>query len=52
MSRQIDSTDRQIDEFVYELYVLTEDEIMCRVSRGTARAEPGWHLPPVTHVFC
>ena len=25
--RQIDATDRQIDQFVYELYGLTEEEI-------------------------
>jgi hypothetical protein len=27
IQRQIDSTDRRIDEFVYELYGLTEEEI-------------------------
>ena len=27
LKRQIEATDRQIDQFVYELYDLTEDEI-------------------------
>jgi hypothetical protein len=27
IQRQIDATDRQIDQFVYELYDLTDDEI-------------------------
>ncbi|MHB8846309.1 MAG: hypothetical protein ACYC7L_16365 [Nitrospirota bacterium] len=27
LQRQIDATDRQIDQLVYELYGLTEDEI-------------------------
>ncbi len=27
IQRQIDATDRRIDEFVYELYGLTEEEI-------------------------
>jgi len=27
LQRQIDATDRQIDQLVYELYDLTEDEI-------------------------
>jgi hypothetical protein len=27
VERQIESTDRQIDKLVYELYALTEDEI-------------------------
>ena len=27
VQRQIDATDRQIDQLVYELYGLTEDEI-------------------------
>ena len=27
IQRQIDATDRQIDQFVYELYGLTDDEI-------------------------
>ena len=27
IQRQIDATDRQIDQFVYDLYGLTDDEI-------------------------
>jgi len=27
LQRQIDATDRQIDQLVYELYVLTDEEI-------------------------
>ena len=34
IQRQIDATDRRIDELVYELYGLTEDEIRI-VEEGT-----------------
>jgi hypothetical protein len=36
LQRQIDATDRQIDQLVYELYGLTADEIEI-VEEGTAK---------------
>jgi predicted nucleic acid-binding Zn-ribbon protein len=36
LQRQIDATDRQIDQLVYELYGLTEEEIRI-VEEATAR---------------
>jgi len=36
LQRQIDATDRQIDQLVYELYGLTDDEIRI-VEEATAR---------------
>ena len=36
LQRQIDATDRQIDQLVYQLYALTDDEIKI-VEDATAR---------------
>jgi hypothetical protein len=36
LQRQIDATDRQIDQMVYELYDLTDDEIRI-VEEATAK---------------
>jgi len=39
IQRQIDATDKQIDNLVYELYVLTEEEIKIVENSGKNKSD-------------
>jgi hypothetical protein len=44
LSRRIAATDAEIDQLVYELYGLTDDEIRI-VEQSTSNAAAGWIKP-------